>query len=101
MGFDHVRISVNPQPMFRRNQADHIPPEYLRYLDNAVRMVLAQNLALIIDMHPDSDFKDKLVKEDSFVEQFEDFWRAMAKHDANTNPDMVFAGTAVPRTAKP
>src|SRR5580704_19726104 len=22
MGFDHVRLSVNPQPMFRRNQAD-------------------------------------------------------------------------------
>src|SRR3989441_7643490 len=25
MGFDHVRLSVNPQPMFRRKQADRIP----------------------------------------------------------------------------
>jgi aryl-phospho-beta-D-glucosidase BglC (GH1 family) len=90
MGFDHVRLSVNPQPMFRRNQADNIPPEYLQYLDHAVQMILAQNLAVIIDMHPDSDFKEKLVKDDSFVEQFEDFWRATAKHYANTNSDMVF-----------
>jgi endoglucanase len=90
MGFDHVRLSVNPQPMFRRGQADNLPPEYLAYLDNAVQMILAQNLAVIVDMHPDSDFKDKLMKEDSSVEQFEDFWRAIANHYANTNPDLVF-----------
>src|SRR5207249_9706924 len=29
MGFDHVRLSVNPQPMFRRKQADRIPADYL------------------------------------------------------------------------
>jgi len=90
LGFDHVRLSVNPQPMFRHNQADNIPPEYLQYLDNAVQMILAQNLALIIDMHPESDFKERLTKDDAFVEQFEDFWRAIAKHYANTNPDLVF-----------
>jgi len=33
MGFDHVRLSVNPQPMFRRGQADQIPADYLGYLD--------------------------------------------------------------------
>jgi endoglucanase len=40
MGFDHVRLSVNPQPMFRRGQADRIPEEYLGYLDAAVKMIL-------------------------------------------------------------
>src|SRR5437667_8312255 len=29
MGFDHVRLSVNPEPMFRHNRADEIPAEYL------------------------------------------------------------------------
>src|SRR5260370_37194862 len=33
MGFDHVRLSVNPQPMWRRGQADRIPADYLSYLD--------------------------------------------------------------------
>jgi len=69
MGFDHVRLSVNPQPMFRRGQADRIPEEYLGYLDCAVQMILGQRLALIIDVHPESDFKQKLATDDGFVEQ--------------------------------
>ena len=90
MNFDHVRLSVNPQPMFRRNQADRIPADYLAYLDAAVKMILDQGLAVIIDLHPDSDFKQKLVADDSFIEQFEDFWRSLARHYSSTNPDLVF-----------
>ncbi len=37
MGFDHVRLSVNPQPMFTMNQPQNLPPEYLGYLDAAVK----------------------------------------------------------------
>jgi len=29
MGFDHVRFTLNCDPMFRRGQADRIPSEYL------------------------------------------------------------------------
>src|SRR6266513_2205683 len=28
MGFDHVRLSVNPEPMMRHNMADRLPTEY-------------------------------------------------------------------------
>src|ERR1700680_1795542 len=80
MGFDHVRLSVNPQPMFRRGQADRIPEEYLGYLDRAIQMILGQGLAVIIDVHPESDFKQKLATEDGFVEEFADYWRALARH---------------------
>jgi len=89
MGFDHVRLSVNPQPMFRRGQADRIPAGYLGYLDNAVQMILDRGLAVIIDIHPDSDFKQKLSSEDGAVEQFEDFWRQLARHYSTKNPDLV------------
>jgi len=89
MGFDHVRLSVNPQPMFRHGQADRIPADYLGYLDSAVQMILDHGLAVIIDVHPESDFKQKLVEEDSFVEQFEDYWRQLARHYSSTNPDLV------------
>jgi endoglucanase len=90
MGFDHVRLSVNPQPMMRHNRADELPPEYLGYLDSAVKMILDHGLAVIIDMHPDSDFKAKLVQQDDFVEQFSDFWRAIARHYSSYDPEMVF-----------
>src|SRR5271157_2444430 len=59
LGFDHVRLSVNPEPMFRAGHADEIPADYLGYLDAAVKMILDQGLAVTIDIHPDSDFKAK------------------------------------------
>jgi len=90
IGFDHVRLSINPAPMFRRNQADRIPADYLSYLDSAVQMILDHRLAVILDVHPDSDFKERLSKDDSFVEQFADFWRAFAQHYSNLDPNLVF-----------
>ena len=90
MAFDHVRLSVNPQPMFRRKQADSIPEDYLGYLDAAVKMILDQGLAVIIDIHPDSEFKEKLANDNEFVEQFADFWRALARHYSSWNADLVF-----------
>lgn len=90
MGFDHVRLSVNPQPMFTENRPNEIPSEYLGYLDAAVKMILDQGLAVVIDLHPESDFKARLDKEDSFVQQFSDFWRALAKHYSTWDPERVF-----------
>jgi aryl-phospho-beta-D-glucosidase BglC (GH1 family) len=89
MGFDHVRLSVNPQPMFRHNQADEIPADYLGYLDDAVKMILDRGLAVVIDMHPESDFKAQLAHDD-FVEQFSDYWRALARHYSKLDPERVF-----------
>ena len=90
MGFDHVRLSVNPQPMFRRGHADDIPADYLAYLDSAVQMILDQGLAVVIDLHPDGDFKAKLASDDDFIEQLADFWRALARHYSRLDPDRVF-----------
>ena len=90
MGFDHVRFTLNCDPMFRRGQADRIPAEYLAMVDGAVKMILDQNLNIIIDIHPESDFKQKLASDDSFVERFEDYWRALAKHFSSLDPEKVF-----------
>jgi len=90
MQFDHVRLSVNPQPMFRRKQADRIPEDYLGFLDAAVKTILDEGLAVIVDIHPDSDFKEKLATDNEFVEQFADFWRALARHYSSWNTDLVF-----------
>jgi aryl-phospho-beta-D-glucosidase BglC (GH1 family) len=90
MGFDHARLSVNPQPAWRTKQADHIPADYLAELDAAVKMILDQGLAVIIDVHPDSDFKTKLASDGEFVEQFADYWRALAQHYSAWDPEMVF-----------
>jgi hypothetical protein len=38
-------------------------------------MILDHGLAVVIDLHPESDFKARLAKDDEFVERFADFWR--------------------------
>jgi endoglucanase len=90
MGFDHVRLSVDPQPMMINHRPDEIPAEYLGYLDSAVKMILDQQLAVVIDIHPSSEFKARLGKEDSFVQEFADFWRALSHHYSTWDTDRVF-----------
>jgi endoglucanase len=89
MGFDHVRLSVNPRPMFTAHEPNKIPAEYLGYLDAAVKMILDHGLAVVIDLHPESDFKARLTKDDEFVEEFADFWRALAEHYSTWDADRV------------
>ena len=90
MGFDHVRLSIDPRPMLRPKQADQIPVDYLGYLDSAVKMLLDHDLAVELAIFPDEDFKQKLATDDDFVEQFADFWRAFARHFSAFDPDRVF-----------
>jgi endoglucanase len=90
MGFDHVRLSVDPQPMMVSHKPDEIPAEYLGFLDAAVRMILDRDLAVVIDLHPGSEFKARLAKDDSFVQEFSDFWRALARHYSSWDEERVF-----------
>jgi endoglucanase len=90
MGFDHVRLSVNPEPMLNSREPNEIAPDYLASLDAAVKMILDHGLAVVIDLHPESDFKARLAKDDEFVERFADFWRALAAHYSTWDADRVF-----------
>jgi len=90
MGFDHVRLSVDPEPMVLHHRPDELPAEYIGYLDTAVKMVLDRGLAVVIDLHPNSEFKARLAKDDSFVQEFSDFWRALARHYSTWDADRVF-----------
>jgi len=90
MGFDHVRLCINPAPMLRRGQGDQIPADYLGYLDSAVQMILARGLAVELDIHASGEFKLLLATDDRFVDDFADFWRGLAKHYSTYDPDRVF-----------
>ena len=90
MGFDHVRLSVDPRPMFHARQANQITAEDLQYLDAAIKMILDRGMAVEMVIFPDAEFKQRLATEDEFVEQFADFWRALARHYAALDPERVF-----------
>jgi len=82
-GFDHVRPQRESAAMMDAARRHNGSVEYFGYLDAAVKMILDAGLAVEIDMHPDSDFKARLAKEDDFVERFADFWiwwRSTTRH---------------------
>ncbi len=88
-GFDHVRLSVNPQPFMDAARHRDGGAEYFGYLDAAIKMILDAGLAVELDMHPDSDFKAKLNQDES-VERFADFWRFIARRYAPLDSERVF-----------
>ena len=90
MGFDHVRLSINPQPLMDAMRNHDGGKEYFGFLDDAVKMILDAGLAVQIDMHPESDFKERLAKENDFVERYADFWSTVAQHFAPADPERVF-----------
>ena len=90
IGFDHVRLSINPQPMMDAERRQNGSAEYFGYLDAAVKMILDAGLAVELDMHPDSDFKQRLAKEDDSVERFAAFWRMFAQHYSSWDAERVF-----------
>lgn len=90
IGFDYVRLGVNPEPMFKMNRPDEIPDDYLKHLDDAVKLILDNGLAAMIVLQPDSAFKAKVTIDDGLVPQLADFWRTLAHHYSTWSPDQVF-----------
>jgi hypothetical protein len=90
MGFDHVRFTVEPAPLFNWADPGTLKTEYLRYFDKALDMILAQGLAVIVDIHPSDNFKVKLNTDDRQVENFVRFWRALAQHLSVRDPEQTF-----------
>ena len=75
LGFDHVRFTIEPAPLFNKwDDPSKLNQEYLKYLDAALDVIPAQNLAVIVDIHPSDEFKIRLNKEDRHVEAFAKFW---------------------------
>jgi endoglucanase len=91
LGFDHVRFTIEPAPLFKEwDDPSKLNEEYLRYVDTALDNILAHNLAVIVDIHPSDEFKIRLNKEDRHVEAFARFWTSLAKHLSSRDPERVF-----------
>ena len=94
MGFDHVRISIDPMPlaaaMYGFSRGGNSNPDFLKQLDHAVDTMLANKLAVIIDIHPSDDYKQRLGADDQAVERFTSMWRRLAAHYADRDPNMLF-----------
>lgn len=90
LGFDHIRLSIDAAPLldWQRNWADGTA--FMGELDRVVKLATEQNLAVIIDIHPESSYKATLFQGTDSVEHFAMLWRALATHFAPFDPSLVF-----------
>ena len=88
MGFDHVRLSIDPA-IFQCG-GEFPQCERVQVLDEVIAKALSLDLAVIIDIHPSDDYKKQMSTDDAAVQKFAQMWDRVATYYAKQNPDMVF-----------
>ncbi len=92
LGFDNVRLSIDGDALEQsfRSAEWGGKDDFVARLDKVVDAILANGLAVQIDVHPSEQFKLQLRSGDDNVERFITLWRELAAHYANRDPERVF-----------
>src|ERR1035441_2268615 len=90
LGFDNVRLSIDAVPLESGTLGTGgLNADFLARLDRAVDSMLADGLAVQIDLHPETSYKQQLASEDG-VDRLTRLWRRLAAHYATRDPERVF-----------
>ncbi len=90
LGFDHVRLSIDPQPLIADPTAGTLRPEAMARLDETVRQITALGLVVVLDIHPETEWKHSVTMTPEGTQQFFAFWKNFAQHYAGTDPERVY-----------
>ncbi len=90
LGFDHVRLSIDATPLESWTRSKDGTMPFVTELDRVVKAITGEGMAVVIDVHPESEYKATLLHGGAGVERFTSMWRAVAKHFAGTDPELVF-----------
>jgi len=97
LGFTDVRLAVPLSVLFQPDQPAVPNPQQLAYLDDAINQILANGLAVIVDMHAagtatnaNEAIKNEIETNASVANGYVTFWSALAQHLNRYDPDMVF-----------
>ncbi|MGD0737239.1 MAG: cellulase family glycosylhydrolase [Terracidiphilus sp.] len=88
MGFDNVRLSIDAVPLEQGRGG--LNANFVARLDKAVDTMLADGLAVTIDLHPEDAYKQQLRTGNEGVDRLTLLWRRLAAHFAVRDPDRVF-----------
>jgi endoglucanase len=91
LGFDYVRLSIDAAPLeaaFRGYGGSS--DDFLPRLDKTVDTMLGDGLAVLIDLHPNENYKQQLRAGNDSVDRLVMLWRALAGHYADRDPERVF-----------
>ncbi|MCT7997262.1 glycoside hydrolase family 5 protein [Laspinema olomoucense] len=90
LGFQHVRLPLDPALLMDRSNPESLNVEYLGYLDSALDRILERDLGVIVDLQANDEFKEYLARDDEFVDTFAQFSGALAQHLSPRDPDFLF-----------
>ena len=90
LGFDHARLSINPEPLMLNGRPDAFDPAAIARLDKTVSEITATGLVVILDIHPEMPYVEALGQGDDAPAKFLAFWKTFATHFAKTNPKQVY-----------
>ena len=90
LGFDHVRVSINPEPLIEERNAGTLRADAVARLDGTVQALTALGLVVVLDIHPEEPWKKEVTSTDDGAERFFNFWRNFAGHYASTDPKLVY-----------
>jgi len=89
MGFDFVRLGVDPALIERHGEVTATNPKALAELDHAVQEALENHLSVLVCVFPDDTYKHELAT-DRGVDDFVQLWRILAKHFASKDQSHIF-----------
>ncbi len=90
LGFDHIRLSIDADPLLAWQRKQPNSTAFMEELDSIVKFAVEQKLAVVIDLHPQTRYKQSLLQGDEPVKRFAMLWRSLATHFASFDPDYVF-----------
>jgi aryl-phospho-beta-D-glucosidase BglC (GH1 family) len=91
LGFDNVRLSIDATPLEQSPRgADGLNAEFMTRLDRALDAILADGMAVQVDLHPEEAYKQGIRTNNTSVDRLVQLWRRLAAHYANRDPERVF-----------
>lgn len=89
LGFDHVRFPVACEPMFKSPDSLMICELSAVRLVRTVKHLLDHGLGVMLDIHPETPFKQRLAADDNYAEAFIEFWKVLATYMRKFDPDRL------------
>jgi endoglucanase len=90
LGFDHVRLSINPEPLIASGPLGSLRIDAMQRLDKSVQQILDAGLNVVLDIHPEQNWKDDMTKGEDGPQKLYAFWTNFALHFAPSDPTRVF-----------
>lgn len=89
MGFDHVRLPVDPLILAPGGRLDAPDPDVLYYLEDAVRVILDNGLSVLVDLHPPARWGKRLETDPASVDGVAALWGVLARRLGAYDPERV------------